>query len=459
MTDLLHDLYDQDYRWGSMADRYRGNDELRFKRMRNFLDSTWSLFFSSVVEDPNYTNDDALDLLHESIYPAARAAGFTDRSFVLPDITIDPPTVSGANMTAAYNRYGQPHHPHVTARSNPNGHGLPGHHRHGHHHHVRGRRDFRFGADDVDVVDPNAPIPVALPVDPPSDFREACDLNVSWDRGGKNCTLTMSCVLRDPVTGMQRNYSRSVVLDPIIAVVAARYNAAVSQSSDQVSGWGSFFSGIVKEASGIAHSSLAKGLWNQVAPIIASSIPGGAIAIATATKMAGMLEKAKKGIPEAIAQVQTITHLANQGDPNAQRAAKVMKVLANKIAQKSGNIGFAVPHPNDPSTPDLAPDDGTVDTVRAGIDDPSDTETGRGRGGGRRSRRYHRVEPMDVPEEIEEDITTAVSGWFFNIPYRSTLATLAGATNGQWPGSIGFREMFNQGSATWIQQTRTRLGL
>lgn len=611
MDELITQLYQQDKWWADLAERAKARysaDDITYRRAKRFLDTVWSQFFSTAVARRLGT-DDILNALHNTIYPAAESAGFGDRTFVLPDITLganqmtrmskpldtdlinaetdrrfwdetnykpgqplDPSNRKDREMIPFWLAYRDEiiaEHSQNTVRSDlyklttnnlasgadrmyprqltiaearriehhnrGHHHGHPGQghhhgHHHGHHSHPHGRATVtaRMGADDI--------VPIGLPTTPPEGFRESIDLNVSWDRGGKNVTLTGTILLRDRRSGNQIPYTKSIVLDPIISVIAARIIADnnLSHSDTAVSGFGSFFKSVVHEASAVANSAVAKSLWNTVAPIVASTVPGGSIALAQAEKMAHVVSQARKGVPHAVASVKAIEKLAVAGNPNARQAAKIMQSINRTIDQKAQEYGF--------DDPGLSDDQVSGYRGGGGYSAPRPQQANRNYQGAAYNRTAERAEhrqeeryahrereheqarfareharygfrphygtgyvapqalppqyqsqdqgqsqapqdsgpaPQDqdqgpdpsqgsdtsqadpVPDDVQDQVETAVSGWWFNIPYRSTMSAVAGAVTGHdFPGfGIAQREMFSIGSRAWGNSVRAKLGL
>lgn len=108
--ELTRLLSAQDDRWAAILTRARDAKNPTAAAGITFFQKTWRPFMGSYFEHVAARYDAAadvpqrlvrwvLDTMANVIFPAARAVGFSERSFVIPDITIESPsapTVAGA---------------------------------------------------------------------------------------------------------------------------------------------------------------------------------------------------------------------------------------------------------------------------------------------------------------------------------------------------------------------------
>lgn len=102
ILELTQLLSGQDDRWAAILTRAQGTKNPATKAGIDFFRKTWRLFMGSYYENVAARYDSAaeapprivrwvLDTMADVIFPAARRAGFSEQSFVIPDITIEPP--------------------------------------------------------------------------------------------------------------------------------------------------------------------------------------------------------------------------------------------------------------------------------------------------------------------------------------------------------------------------------
>jgi hypothetical protein len=110
ILELTRLLSKQDDRWGDILTRAQSTKNPAAKAGVAFFQQTWRPFMGSYYESVVPRYDGAaeapagvvrwvLDTMADVVYPAARKVGFSDRSFVIPDIAIEtpsPPAVAGA---------------------------------------------------------------------------------------------------------------------------------------------------------------------------------------------------------------------------------------------------------------------------------------------------------------------------------------------------------------------------
>lgn len=110
ILELTQLLSKQDDRWGDILTRAQSTKNPAAKAGIDFFQKTWRPFMGSYYESVVPRYDGAaeapagvvrwvLDTMADVVYPAARRVGFSERSFVVPDITIEQPSapaVAGA---------------------------------------------------------------------------------------------------------------------------------------------------------------------------------------------------------------------------------------------------------------------------------------------------------------------------------------------------------------------------
>jgi hypothetical protein len=114
ILELTQLMTAQDDRWGQLITYAQSTQNPAAHTAMDFFKHTWrsmlTLYFENVASKyaptAQVTNDLAswlVQAMSDTIYPAARRVGFTDKSFLLPDLNLvqsghpaAPPTISGA---------------------------------------------------------------------------------------------------------------------------------------------------------------------------------------------------------------------------------------------------------------------------------------------------------------------------------------------------------------------------
>lgn len=110
ILELTQLLSKQDDRWAAILTRAQSTRNPAAKPGLAFFQNTWRPFMGTYYQDvvPRHAADAetpagvvrwVLDTMADVVYPAARKVGFSERSFVIPDIAIEtpsPPAVAGA---------------------------------------------------------------------------------------------------------------------------------------------------------------------------------------------------------------------------------------------------------------------------------------------------------------------------------------------------------------------------
>lgn len=292
-------FYDQDRRWANLVNKAILSKHPIARRARAFLDREWSRTFNHWLDIatklrgdvPDAALDELLGFFHNSLYPAARNAGFPDSSFVFPDIELE----------GAESRYPVPDFSRVA---------------------VKGAHNM------YDIVGLE-------------EFANRC----CFSQHGN--ILTARCHLRD-ATGQVYTFERSVDLGPAIDLVSrnlAAWHAAQHGEEATVAGWTDIVKKAVNTVKKVAQNKTVRSLYNQAKPYIKSAVkdlPGGETALNLASKAANVYDKAKKGSQQALQAVKQVKQLAESGDAKAKFAIKVMEGVKEIVAQKEAGVAQPV---------------------------------------------------------------------------------------------------------------------
>ena len=204
--------------------------------------------------------------------------------------------------------------------------------------------------------------------------------------------------------------------------------------------WGS----LMKKAKGLVKAVKDTGIIQKIAPIVASAIPGGGMALEAAKHAAEIVALAKEGKHEAVKMVAAVRAMATDGNQQALETAKVMMNMSNKLDDKAAAAppvpAPVIPVPVPMPAPVVAPVPvaspamvvyRAAPTYRAPVYYASSPAPTRGgfyhRGLGHRWINKH-LRHMGQP---------TIAGWLYNKPYRGVLEA---------PGAgVAMREMYNRG--------------
>jgi len=195
-----------------------------------------------------------------------------------------------------------------------------------------------------------------------ANFRRAVKLKVTTDRAGKDVELVAAITLRDPHTGQRKTFERKVPLGQAIAAVQREiartvgHGMALPPGADPamfglppgtaVQGWfsdtlhkvESTTTHLYEQAKHVARrlgeNKAVNLLYHDVAPLVVAAIPGGSDAMLLAEKAHDVVVKARAGDQHAVAQVQQLTTMANQGHPAACDTVAMMSKIAAMLQAK-----------------------------------------------------------------------------------------------------------------------------
>jgi len=113
--EVLSLAYKQDSSWAGYAQQLQNSGaKSKAKKLKKFLDKDWSRWLANILDYVNLGHasaalsggqwavslDDLLTSFNQTVYPAARGAGFPESTFVFPDITLDRVGAPFGSLTA-----------------------------------------------------------------------------------------------------------------------------------------------------------------------------------------------------------------------------------------------------------------------------------------------------------------------------------------------------------------------
>jgi uncharacterized membrane protein YgcG len=269
--------------FGEYIDRYMGEPEYANVRKKavHFLRNIYGQWFVDVTSESAEENDEeALIVLRASLYPEAMQSGFHRKTLLYAA----PNTKVGQLMSEIL-------------VSGPGG------------------QSILISGEEVEA------------------FRNLCTATVSCNEDGTGCILTVSCRLKDRMTGEIHELSRVVDLEPAIQwgkreimKYHDRLHAdSAAHSEDKISG---LFDGVATAITNMANNKATKDLATAALPLLAMSVPGGPAMLQIAATANQTVQNAKAGDPASTAHIQAVQDAANAGDQQAMKMAILMKTLS-----------------------------------------------------------------------------------------------------------------------------------
>lgn len=320
-------------------------------------------------------------------------------------------------------------------------------------------------------------------------FANYVEVAVTADEHGRERTLHGCYRYQDPRTGQVHEAAHAVDLEPYIAMASqamADYHRSLHGVDPDVT-TGGWFDSIVNVAKSVAHSDIVQSVYNTVTtnPIARAAIgalPGGGTMLTAVDTAKAVVDKAKSvvnaavgGDQSALAKVAAVKQLASQGHPEAQQTVAIMQQHLNNLTAASrpggtvdhrgvsfydrglGRGGFA---PTSAAAPPIVPLAASAIAGAPSVDRngnplgaspvmPSGFDAMAAANVPGHTRSTSREGMVWMGDHWERARATAphvqASGWFYNVPYRDSLAYMADPTHAP---AIAARSLYKAGIST-----------